>query len=227
MPLRYVLLGEGPLYERCFQWLRQRGTLPLAEWRHPLTVDEYAAHPASAQATVGVAIGYRHLLRPDLLARLPILNLHHGLLPYNRGADPNVWAILDGTPSGTTLHWMDMGVDTGPIVAQVAVRDSFGDTAATLYDRLMDASFALFTQSWQKAEAEGRFPEGEPQRGAATSHRRRDLPTVQQRPLDHATLQTLRACTFPGWPGYRYTWDGRVYDLTLSIREVADDSPHP
>src|SRR5688572_9082774 len=61
---------------------------------------------------VSVAFGY--ILRPDVLAiaRAGAINLHTGFLPYNRGAHPNVWSIVEGTPAGATLHWVDAGVDT-------------------------------------------------------------------------------------------------------------------
>src|SRR5688500_18212289 len=71
-------------------------------------------------ADMGVAVSFGYLLRPPILDLFPrgCVNLHPALLPYNRGAYPNVWSIVDGTPAGATLHWIDRGVDTGDVIAQ-------------------------------------------------------------------------------------------------------------
>ena len=39
-------------------------------------------------------------------------------LPWNRGADPNFWSILEDTPKGVTIHIMDESIDTGDILYQ-------------------------------------------------------------------------------------------------------------
>ena len=67
-----------------------------------------------------VSYGYRHILKQNVIDGFgcPILNLHIAYLPYNRGAHPNFWAFYDNTPTGVTIHLIDGGVDTGPIVKQ-------------------------------------------------------------------------------------------------------------
>ena len=39
-------------------------------------------------------------------------------MPFNRGAHPNFWSFIDNTPSGVTIHEIDEGIDTGPIIYQ-------------------------------------------------------------------------------------------------------------
>jgi hypothetical protein len=67
-----------------------------------------------------IAIGQTGILRPNLLEipRLGTLNAHPGVLPNYRGIDSFQWAILNGESEnvGVTVHWVDRGVDTGPIV---------------------------------------------------------------------------------------------------------------
>jgi folate-dependent phosphoribosylglycinamide formyltransferase PurN len=67
-----------------------------------------------------IAIGQTGILRPKLLEipRLGTLNAHPGVLPNYRGIDSFQWAVLNGEPEnvGVTVHWVDRGVDTGPIV---------------------------------------------------------------------------------------------------------------
>src|ERR1700694_5912727 len=66
---------------------------------------------------IGVSANFGYILKSPMLDLLPLgcINLHTALLPYNRGAHPNVWSIAEGTPAGVTLHYIDEGVDTGDI----------------------------------------------------------------------------------------------------------------
>jgi methionyl-tRNA formyltransferase len=97
-----------------------------------------------------VSHGYRIILRRDVLERLPdrVINLHISLLPYNRGADPTLWSVLEDTPAGVTIHYIDEGVDTGDVIAQRAVALADDDTLATAYDALQAELAALFREQW-------------------------------------------------------------------------------
>ena len=67
-----------------------------------------------------VSFGYRHIIDKKIIKKLkiPIINLHIGYLPYNRGAHPNFWSFIENTPSGVSIHEVDEGIDTGKIVDQ-------------------------------------------------------------------------------------------------------------
>ncbi len=63
------------------------------------------------------------LLKTPLIDAFPgrILNIHLGLSPFYRGAGTNFWPLVNGEPEycGATIHFLDAGVDTGPIIAHV------------------------------------------------------------------------------------------------------------
>jgi methionyl-tRNA formyltransferase len=63
---------------------------------------------------------FQQILKAPLLKRLPpVLNIHPTLLPAYRGPMPPFWIIANGErESGVTLHWVDPGVDTGPVLAR-------------------------------------------------------------------------------------------------------------
>lgn len=67
-----------------------------------------------------VSFGYRHILNKSFIenSKCPIINLHISYLPWNRGAHPNFWSFFDCTPSGVSIHLIDEGIDTGPIIYQ-------------------------------------------------------------------------------------------------------------
>ncbi|MGD9511604.1 MAG: methionyl-tRNA formyltransferase [Geminicoccaceae bacterium] len=75
------------------------------------------------------------LLRQDEIAapRLGILNVHPSLLPSYRGSSPSFWQLRDGvSESGVTVHLIDPGMDTGPILAQTRFALPFGATPEDL-----------------------------------------------------------------------------------------------
>lgn len=81
------------------------------------------------------------LIRKPILEipSLGVLNCHAGLLPPYRGMDAVEWAILEaqGTPqTGLTLHFMDPGVDTGPILLQEPIPPEPGESLAQLRTRI-------------------------------------------------------------------------------------------
>jgi phosphoribosylglycinamide formyltransferase-1 len=86
-----------------------------------------------------VCAGYMHVLTPAFLDRFPqrILNVHPSLLPAFPGVDAVGDALAAGVPeTGVTVHVVDEGVDTGPVVAQEPVPILAGDTREALLERL-------------------------------------------------------------------------------------------
>ncbi|OGZ27279.1 MAG: hypothetical protein A2427_01075 [Candidatus Nealsonbacteria bacterium RIFOXYC1_FULL_40_7] len=99
-----------------------------------------------------VSYNYKHLIRENILKILRsnrIINLHISYLPYNRGSNPNFWSIVEQTPCGVTIHRVDQGLDTGPILSQIRI--TFPDESITLaesYQILHRGIQRLFKQKW-------------------------------------------------------------------------------
>jgi methionyl-tRNA formyltransferase len=92
-------------------------------------------------ADVFVVFAYGQILPPGVLAapRLACLNLHASLLPRHRGAAPIQAAVLAGdSASGLTVMYMDPGLDTGDILAQIVIPLRRRETGGSLHDRLAD-----------------------------------------------------------------------------------------
>jgi methionyl-tRNA formyltransferase len=138
----------------------------------PALIDEH-------DPPMAVIHGYRLILRRPVLDRLPdrVVNLHIGFLPYNRGADPNLWSVLEDTPAGVSIHYVDEGVDTGDVIAQRRLEFGDDETLATSYAALQEAMLELFREHWP-AIREGRCAR-RPQAGPGTSHRIADRAAVE------------------------------------------------
>ena len=78
------------------------------------------------------------------------VNFHRALLPINRGWYPHVHSILDGTPTGVTLHLVDENADTGPILVQKEVQLEPIDTADSIYHKLQNEIVLMFKENWIK-----------------------------------------------------------------------------
>ena len=130
-----------------------------------------------------------------------MLNLHPSYLPYNRGWHTPTWAILDGTPAGASLHYVDESLDTGDLVCQRQAAIDPADTAHTLYAKLKKLEVEVFREGWQQVKDDR--AKGTPQAvEQATVHRRQSLfdPAVQRLELDAVVrtadlLRQLRALT--------------------------------
>ncbi len=126
-----------------------------------------------------VSYGYRHLLAHAIVTRFAgrAVNLHISLLPWNRGADPNLWSILEDTPKGVSIHYIDSGIDTGDVVAQRAVELVPADTLRSSYQRLEREIEQLFVECWPELRA-GRA-RGRSQRSGGSFHRAADRTAIE------------------------------------------------
>lgn len=181
----------------------------------------------SADLCLSVLFGY--IVRPSFISLFPggVVNLHPALLPFNRGANPNVWSIVEGTPSGTTLHYIDAGVDTGDIIDQLPVPCEPWDTGKTLYEKLEAASLELLERMWPRL-ASGTAPRSpQPKGGPGVSvHRTKDVERIDRLDLDAPTtarkvIDVLRARTFPPYRGAYFEAGGKKVHLRLELEPEA------
>lgn len=84
-----------------------------------------------------VSAGFMKVLGPAVLRAHAVVNTHPALLPSFPGAHGVRDALAHGVRvTGCTCHWVDAGVDTGPIIDQRAVRVEVGDTVEILHERI-------------------------------------------------------------------------------------------
>lgn len=97
--------------------------------------------------------GYMRLLSPAFLAAFPrrIVNIHPSLLPAFPGVDAQAQALAHGVKvSGCTVHLVDEGLDSGPIVVQRTVPVLDGDTPATLGARILEQEHRAYAEALRR-----------------------------------------------------------------------------
>jgi methionyl-tRNA formyltransferase len=223
-----ALLVSGPDRATHDQILREMAGLPPdrvlvgREFRGPEAVELLR----SLDLDYIIGVHFPYIVPDEVLAipRIGVLNLHPALLPYNRGWHTPSWAILDGTPIGATLHFMDSGLDTGDIVAQAALEVRPEDTAHSLYGRLNQLEVELFRETWPLLESASP-PRQKQDPSEGSSHARADLMSDSVRRLDldanlpvRDVLRTLRALTTndAGEAAF-FEIDGRRYTVLVDI----------
>ncbi|AIQ11187.1 phosphoribosylglycinamide formyltransferase [Paenibacillus durus] len=96
-----------------------------------------------------VLAGYMRLITPVLLSPYEgrIINIHPSLLPAFAGKDAIGQALAYGVKlTGVTVHFVDGGMDTGPVIAQRALAVEDGDTADTLAERIHQVEYELYPE---------------------------------------------------------------------------------
>ena len=164
------------------------------------------------------------------IPRLGAINLHPAFLPFNRGWHTPSWAILEDTPIGGTLHFMDEGLDTGPIIHQRSLVPAPGDTGDTLYRRTKALELEVFREAWPLLVS-GEYTLTDQREDEGTAHRRKELltPAVQKVDLDapataRAVLRQLRALTTGRLEEAAYFEEGeRRYRVQVTITEEPID----
>jgi len=133
---------------------RQRGLKVAMLPSRGIGREEYDARLAAELDQAGVDLiclaGYMRLLSAWFIRRYPlrILNIHPSLLPAFPGLDVQQKAIDHGVKvSGCTVHFVDEGLDSGPIVKQAAVPVLDHDTAESLAARILKEEHRIYSEA--------------------------------------------------------------------------------
>lgn len=144
--MKILCLYHNPCALPLFDWLQKKG--------HETTLCSKKLTEAwceKQEFDLAVSYTYRYIVPEKILAVLNFnaVNLHNSYLPWNRGADPNLWSLAENTPRGVTLHYMEAGLDKGAIIAQRLVPLRPNDTLKTSYDALDQAAQQQFREAFQ------------------------------------------------------------------------------
>jgi methionyl-tRNA formyltransferase len=132
----------------------------------PVTTDVDDARTAAAD--LGVVVAFGRIIRPPVLAVLPMVNLHFSLLPRWRGAAPVERAILAGDArTGVCVMAVEEGLDTGGVYARAAVGIDPEETLDALRGRLVAIGTDLLVAELERARRHG-LGDPEPQHGEVT-----------------------------------------------------------
>jgi len=140
-----------------------------------------------------ISYGFRHRVPKEFLNRVSLMsmNLHIGLLPFNKGSHPNVWSHLENTPSGVTLHEMVEHIDEGNVIIQSEVKIDDSHSFRTSYELLKEEMQSLFSDWWISSTKP--YGEPNPASSSGTKHFQRHLAALDGVLLDGWDTKIARA----------------------------------
>ncbi len=143
-------VADAPILERA----RDRGLpaqfIPPGKFRTKLDDEAERAYIEAlqkARVDLVVLAGFMRILKGEFLRAFAqrVINIHPALLPSFPGLEAWKQALDYGVKvTGVTVHFVDQGIDTGPILGQQMVPVLEGDTPATLQARIQEAERALY-----------------------------------------------------------------------------------
>lgn len=116
---------------------------------------ESIAYLAGFRPDIIVVSAFGQILPKEILdmPKYGCINVHASLLPKYRGAAPIQWAVINGDEvTGVTIQRMDVGLDTGDIIAKCEIRLDKEETGGSLFDRLAKAGAKLCVETMEKIE---------------------------------------------------------------------------
>jgi len=175
-----------------------------------------------------MSIYFEYRVRPELLevAKMGGINLHPSALPHNGGFHSSFWGIVNQTPLGATLMWMDEGLDTGGVIAQKVFTDDGIMSADEVRSRQRQLCIELFEENIDELIA-GRIPwkAGQP----CSYHAKKDIIAAttfaEHDQMTMLHLTRLGRATGHGDNGLTIVMkDGERLRLRISVSRIPPDS---
>jgi phosphoribosylglycinamide formyltransferase-1 len=111
---------------------------------------------AKSNPDLVVSVGFMRILSKEFVTRFPTINTHPALLPSFPGAHAVRDALSSGASvTGSTVHWVDAGVDTGTIISQKEVLVLPQDDESSLHERIKIVERELIVETLQNFIADG------------------------------------------------------------------------
>jgi methionyl-tRNA formyltransferase len=166
-----------------------------------LPVSESVDDALTVGADLGVVVAFGRIIKPHVLAALPMVNVHFSLLPRWRGAAPVERALLAGDAvTGVCIMDVEEGLDTGGVYARAEVPNGPATTADALRAELVAVGTPLLVETLRRG-----LGEPEPQHGEVTYAEKID-PAELQIDWDRPAVEIDRLVRLGGaWT----TFDGR------------------
>jgi methionyl-tRNA formyltransferase len=183
-----------------------------------LAVSHLVGDVTAVRAELGVVVAFGRIIKPDVLARLPMVNVHFSLLPRWRGAAPVERAILAGDrATGVCLMEVEEGLDTGGVFRRIEVPIGDHETAADLTSRLSRLGATLLVEALDQGLGKPEPQVGEPTYAAKIEPAELELHFDRPAADLERVVRVGRAWT---------TWRGRRL-LVVDAEAGADRTPRP
>ena len=200
----------------------RNANIPLLFYESSEQVSKYI-NDNKIEIDIGIMAWWPKIITQPLigLPRCGFINTHPSFLPYNRGKNYNFWVLLEQVPFGATLHFVDEGIDSGDIIAQVRIPYGWEDNGGTLYVKAKSAIVSLFKEEYPSIRTLN-FPRRKQNLDVGSFHTSGEMGVASHIYLErqypaHELLNLLRGRTFPGNPACWFRDGDEEYEVRIEI----------
>ena len=152
------------------------------------------------------------------------INTHPSFLPYARGKNYNFWTLVERSPFGVSMHFVEEGIDCGDIVAQRRIEYNWEDNGGSLFNKAKNEMVELFKENFERLRDKN-FTAIKQNLPNGTFHYSREMDITSQIFLDQnysarRLLNLLRARTMDSFPGCYFYDDGDKYEVRITINKL-------
>lgn len=147
--MKILFLTNNEISYELFYWIKNEKKENIILYGDNINIDKLN----ELQPELIISYNYKYVIKKDVIMYMKnrIINLHISLLPWNRGASPNLWSFLDDTSKGVTIHQIDEGLDTGDVILQKEIFfDESKETLKSSYNKLHKEIQKLFKENWEE-----------------------------------------------------------------------------
>ena len=217
-----VTVKNSPIYIKSLS----DGFVSTAFVSEKALIDDLRRHEPPNGFDLGLSAWWPKILSKTII-KLPkngFVNFHPSFLPYNRGKHYNFWALVERSPFGVSLNFIDSGIDTGDIVAQHRIAYNWTDTGASLYKKAQEHIQRLFCNTYPRIRR-GKIRRVNQDLSKGSFHFARELDPASRIYLDKTykardILNLIRARTFPGYPACYFFDKKKKYEVRIEIIKV-------
>lgn len=173
--------------------------------------------------TVIISLHCKQIFPKRIVDSVRCVNVHPGMLPYNRGMYPQVFSIINGMPFGVTIHEMDEKIDSGRVIIQKKINILPDDTSDKVYARAIMTEVELLVENIHRI-VQGDY-KTEILDGVGNYNSRQDfcklccIDTNKKLTMREA-IDYLRALTFEGYDNaYFVSENGKKVFVSVKLRE--------
>jgi len=174
--MKILFLSNNKICYDLIFWLKNTSEEDVIAYDKPLSIEFLK----KINPDFVISYNYKYIIKREIIDHMKnkIINLHISLLPWNRGAHPNVWSLLEETPRGVTIHIVDEGIDTGPILVQkeVFINENI-ETLKSSYKKLQKEIQELFKACWK--DIKERKLKSKPQNSEGSIHYTKDFKKIE------------------------------------------------
>jgi methionyl-tRNA formyltransferase len=161
------------------------------------------------------------------LPKVGVLNFHPSFLPYNRGKNYNFWTIVEDCPFGVTIHFVDIGIDTGDIIFQEQIYKTWEDNGKTLYVKAQQAIINLFIKNYNNIIT-GNYQRQQQNLTEGSFHTAKELDMASIIDLNKTytakeLINLIRARTFEPHPSCWFDDNGEKFEIRVQISKVSQN----